>query len=134
MRRPPSLARNLFDMFRNLRAGENLHIVLWLVKDVCWVLDWRAAGVIMFVPTLAMAAYIAWRFRRVIGEFLHSLAVVSWICANGIWMLGEFFCDDCTRPPATVFFVIGLLCVGCYYLLVKPFWKNSGPEVEGRGS
>jgi hypothetical protein len=120
-------------MFKNLRAGENFHIVLWLIKDLCWVMDWRTAGVIMFVPTVVMAAYIAWRFRREIGEFLHSLAVVFWICANGVWMLGEFHCDDCTRPQATVFFVLGLLCVAWYYLRVRPFWSRSKEVVRQKG-
>lgn len=119
-------------MIKNLRNTENFHIVLWLIKDICWVLDLKLAGTIMIIPTVAMAAWIAWRCRQDVGEVLHSLAVVFWICANGTWMLGEFFCNDCTRPYASVFFALGLLSVAWYYLMVKPFWRSEKAEgVEG---
>ncbi|MFM9007686.1 MAG: hypothetical protein ACKORE_03805 [Bacteroidota bacterium] len=29
------------------RAYENFHIVLWLLKDTCWVSDFKTAGLIM---------------------------------------------------------------------------------------
>lgn len=103
-------------MFRTVRAGENFHIVLWLVKDLCWVLDLHLAGVIMIVPTVAMAIWIAWLTRHDTCELFHSLAVVAWIMANGTWMLGEFFLEDGTRPVATVFFTLGLACVAWYHL------------------
>lgn len=111
-------------MFRNLRAGENLHIVFWLFKDLCWVMGFKAIGTAMIAPTLLMAIWIAWRSRSDRDEFWHALAVVFWICANGIWMLGEFFCDDCTRPYARVFFGLGLLSCAVHYLWVRPFWRK----------
>jgi len=103
-----------------LRATENFHIVLWLFKDLCWVQDQKLLGTIMILPTVLMAIWIAWRSRADIGELLHSAAVVCWICANSVWMLGEFFANDRTRPLATVFFVLGLLCVGWFYGVVRP--------------
>jgi hypothetical protein len=104
----------------SLRASENFHIVLWLFKDLCWVQDLKVLGTLMVAPTVLMAMWIAWRCRTDIGEFLHSLAVVCWIMANSTWMLGEFFLHDGTRPLATVFFVLGLCCVGWYYLILRP--------------
>jgi hypothetical protein len=112
-------------LFRSLRTGENLHIVFWLLKDVCWVQDLDMAGTVMLAPTLGMAIWIAWRNRADLYELLHSAAVVFWIAANGTWMLGEFYCDDCTRPAAFVFFVLGLICVARWYL-----WP-SRPKGEG---
>ena len=109
----------------SLRAGENFHIVLWLFKDLCWVQDQKLLGSIMIVPTVLMAIWIAWKSRADIGEFLHSLAVVFWISANSIWMLGEFHWKDGTRPYATVFFVLGLLCVAWYYLVGLPRIKRA---------
>jgi hypothetical protein len=103
-----------------LRANENFHIVLWLLKDLCWVMDLKVLGLVMLAPTLAMAVYIAWQSRAELGELLHSLAVVAWIMANGTWMIGEFFYGDGTRPLAIVFFVTGLALVGWYYLVVLP--------------
>ncbi len=107
-------------MFRSLRASENFHIVLWLLKDLCWVMDLKLAGVIMVVPTVAMAVHIAWRSRADIGELLHSVAVVFWILANGTWMIGEFFLADGTRPLAATFFIAGLLSVLWYYAVELP--------------
>ncbi|MBK6830882.1 MAG: hypothetical protein IPG92_09200 [Flavobacteriales bacterium] len=104
-------------MMRSLRASENFHILLWLLKDLCWVMDLRIMGMIMIVPTLAMAVWIAWRSRTDRGEFLHCLAVVFWIAANGTWMIGEFFYNDGTRPIAIGFFAAGLLTIVPYYLV-----------------
>lgn len=112
--------------FSNLRKSENIHIVLWLFKDICWVQDWRLLGTIILGPTVIIAAWIAWRSRRDLSELLHSLAVVFWICANGIWMLGEFHCEDCTRPMALVFFVLGISCVARWYLWPRSF-RASAP-------
>jgi hypothetical protein len=107
-------------MLRSLRAQENLHIVLWLLKDLCWVMDLKTAGMIMIMPTVGMAIWIAWRCRTDLGELLHALAVVLWILANGTWMIGEFFFADGTRPLATAFFVAGLITVSWYYGVMLP--------------
>lgn len=105
-------------IFRSIRSSENFHIVLWLLKDLCWVMLWRPLGLAMILPTVTMAAWIAWRCRADIGELLHSLAVVFWICANSVWMIGEFWFEDRSRLLALPFFIAGLLCVGWYYLVV----------------
>ena len=107
-------------MIRSLRASENFHIVLWLMKDLCWVMIWKPLGLAMFVPTFLLAVLIAWRSRAEIGELLHSLAVVCWIAANGIWMIGEFWFEDAKRHWAVPFFIAGLLSVAWYYIVVLP--------------
>ena len=92
-----------------------MHILLWLLKDLCWVMDWKVMGLIMIVPTVAVAVYITVLTRRVFSELLHNLAVVCWICANSVWMIGEFFYEDTTRPIAAAFFITGLLLIAYYY-------------------
>jgi hypothetical protein len=99
-----------------IRKFENVHIVLWLLKDSCWAMDWRAAGMVMVVPTIAMAIYISWLSRSALKELIHNLAVCSWILANSIWMIGEFFFDDNTRPFSLVFFILGLGLIAAYHL------------------
>lgn len=110
------------------RRFENFHILLWLVKDLCWVLDFKAAGVFMIVPTVGVAIYITWLLRKSRTELLHNLAVVCWICANSVWMFGEFYLKDGTRGIAATFFITGLLLVGYHYgsLLIKRLQKHSG--------
>lgn len=107
-------------LIRDLRSGENFHIVLWLFKDLFWVMDLHLPGVVMVVPTVAMAIWIAWKSRADKGELAHSLAVVLWILANSTWMIGEFFFNDGLRPAVAILFVLGLSCVGWYHAVILP--------------
>ena len=106
-----------------IREYENLHILLWLGKDTCWVMLWKTAGLVMIIPTIGVALHITWIRRAVKSDLFHNLAICFWITANSIWMIGEFFYEDSMRPAAIVFFTAGLLCVGYYYLLVAP-WQT----------
>jgi hypothetical protein len=99
----------------NIRKFENFHILLWLLKDLCWVMDFKIAGLVMIVPTIGGAIFITILTRKSVSELFHNLAVVCWICANSVWMIGEFFFDDKTRHLATVFFVAGLLFIAWFY-------------------
>jgi hypothetical protein len=92
-----------------------MHIACWLVKDTCWVLDLQLLGIIMIFPTLFIAFFITFKFRKLVSEFYHNLAVCFWIMANTTWMIGEFYFDDSLRPVATVFFIVGLLVLIIYY-------------------
>jgi len=102
-----------------IRATENLHILLWLIKDTCWVQDYRVLGVSMIIPTISVAVFLTVRTRKVKEEFIHNLAVVFWLCANSVWMIGEFFYNDTTRPYALIFFALGLLTLAVHYV---PKW------------
>ena len=104
------------ERLKKFRHFENFHIVLWLVKDMCWCTLSKPMGVIMIAPTILLAIYITWLNRSVKTELLHNLAVVFWIAANSIWMIGEFYYEDSTRKFALIFFVAGLLTAGYYYL------------------
>ncbi len=106
-------------MFRRV---ENLHILLWLVKDACWAMNLRWAGMAMIVPTLTVAFVILWQTRSFRTERLHNLAVIFWITANCTWMVGEFFGWDeglvgeyGLRQFALVPFGIGFLLLLPYY-------------------
>ncbi len=101
---------------KNVRGFENFHILLWLFKDLCWVTLSKAAGVFMIVPTLALAIYITAINRADKSEFAHNLAVCFWICANSVWMIGEFYYEDGLRPAAICFFVAGLITMLFYYI------------------
>jgi hypothetical protein len=104
---------------RSLRGGENLHILFWLLKDLCWVMDLRVIGLALVVPTVWLAFWISWRSRDQRSDLFHSAAVVCWILANSTWMIGEFFMEDSTRPVAVVFFVAGLGILGWHYGSVR---------------
>lgn len=104
---------------QSVRKFENFHIFLWLLKDTCWVMGFQIMGVFMIVPTISMAVFITWKSRKITTELFHNLAVCCWVVANSVWMIGEFFYDDTTRPYVTVFFIIGLLLMAFYYLFLQ---------------
>lgn len=99
-----------------IRKIENIHIGFWLLKDIGWIQDLHILGIIMVVPTLLIALWLTWHTRHDAGECAHGAAVVCWISANAIWMVGEFFFNDTTRPIASLFFGLGVLILAWYYI------------------
>jgi hypothetical protein len=100
----------------SLRQFENAHVFLWLIKDLCWCMLSETLGLIMVAPTLILALTITWKQWHERSEKLHNLAVVSWICANSTWMIGEFFLNDGLRNYALIFFLAGISILSYYYL------------------
>lgn len=107
---------------------ENGHILLWLMKDTCWAMEWRPGGIAMITPTLGVALFILWRSRHNRSEFFHNMAVCLWISANSVWMIGEFFKKE-FRPYAVALFVIGLVILVIYYIFF--FAKDRKSEQNG---
>lgn len=106
------------------RKIENLHIVFWLIKDLCWAMLWKPLGLIMIIPTIGAALLITWQTRNIKSELLHNVAVVFWIIANAYWMITEFFSDDDSLRYYTVIpFSLGIIVMG-YYYAGKLFEKN----------
>lgn len=106
------------------RRVENLHILLWLIKDSFWALNLKYPALIMIAPTLLVAILITYQTRRITSELLHNLAIDFWITANCTWMVGEFFGWDANlvgeyglREFSILPFSIGLLILGYYYLI-----------------
>jgi hypothetical protein len=114
------------------RKMENLHIVFWLFKDVAWCMVWRPLGILMIIPTLAIAVIIAYRTRQYMSELCHNLAIVVWIMANSYWMISEFlhfdsnvlFGDYTYKHLALIPFFTGILILAFYYIFWKPGHKN----------
>lgn len=114
------------------RKIENLHIVFWLLKDVSWALFWKPIGLIMLVPTLSVAFLITWQTRKLKSELFHNLAIVFWICANGYWMVTEFFWpeEEHLRYYTTIPFGIGICFIVAYYFIILPNEKKTEKLVE----
>src|SRR6185436_20414755 len=104
------------------RKTENLHILLWLIKDTCWVQDFKVAGLIMIIPTISVAIWLtinSYLHKAGREEFIHNLAICFWLVANSLWMTGEFFFNDSTRGYSLIFFTAGLLTLALHYI---PKW------------
>ena len=88
---------------------------------------WKVLGIVMVVPTLSVAIFIAYRTRRLKSELAHNLAVAFWITANSYWMISEFFGFDEVRifsgyegkHLAMIPFVTGVVILAWYYLIEK---------------
>ncbi len=109
------------------RRLENMHIAFWLMKDISWCMIWKTLGIIMIIPTLSVAIYIAYRTKNIKSELAHNLAVVFWISANAYWMISEFFKFDTIliwgsytgKHLAIIPFTIGALILLYYYLVQR---------------
>ena len=122
------------------RRIENLHILFWLIKDVCWAMNFKMVGMFMIIPTLTVALIILYQTRHILSEFIHNLAVVFWIVANCTWMIGEFWGIDENlvgniglRQMAIVPFALGLLVLSYYYLFLahkKDFQEKMVKKAE----
>ena len=51
----------LYQIPLRYRKIENLHIVLWLIKDLFWVMLWKPLGLIMITPTIGASLLITWQ-------------------------------------------------------------------------
>lgn len=117
----------MYEIPSRYRKMENMHIIFWLLKDVSWCLVWKALGIAMIVPTLAIAVIIAWRTRTIKSERAHNLAIAFWIAANSYWMISEFFGWDESpiwfgvegKHLAILPFAAGVLILLYYYLFQK---------------
>jgi len=104
---------------------ENLHLPLWLAKDTCWSLQLKVPGMILVMPTLGLAIYLAWRTRKQIADFLPNLAICLWITANSIWMADEFF-DLGIKSISALFFIAGLGVILFWVVRYFPgLWKKA---------
>jgi hypothetical protein len=101
-------------MPKKLRLMENYHILLWLFKDISWMMEFRLFGAIMVIPTLFMAVFILFKTRKDV-DFWVNLSVLFWIIANSTWMLIEFFKLG-NKLISLPFFILGLVtfCVFIY--------------------
>ena len=115
----------MYTIPERFRKIENLHILFWLVKDLSWAMLWKPLGLMMLVPTLAVALIITWQTRHIKSELFHNLAIDFWITANGYWMIVEFLGKDETlRWLTAIPFSIGLFFILTYYLYILPKEKR----------
>ena len=124
----------MYSIPERFRKIENLHILLWLLKDLCWAMLWKPLGIAMLVPTLTVAILITWQTRHLKSELFHNLAVAFWITANGYWMIIEFWgYDEELRIYTAIPFGIGLFFIAIYYLVILPREKKTLPNPSLKG-
>ena len=102
------------DDIKHIHLSENIHILLWLLKDTCWLMEWKTLGITMIIPTLAVAIAISIKTISIDG-FWVNIAICFWIIANSFWMCCEFFNQEELKYYAGIQFVFGFISVGWFY-------------------
>lgn len=116
---------DVYSVPAKFRSLENLHVLFWLVKDICWCTGFKPLGVAMIFPTLIVAIYIMWKNRQIVSELAHNLAIMLWIVANSLWMVFEFTeTDEELKYYCLIPFFSGLLILVYYYAVYLPFRKK----------
>jgi hypothetical protein len=100
---------------KTIRHYENLHIPLWLIKDTCWMMEFKVLGVCMISPTLIVALILLFKTKKE-TEFWVNLAICFWIIANSYWMITEFVNHLELKNYALIPFIAGMICVVIFYL------------------
>ena len=116
----------ILKMIDKIRKTENLHIVFWLVKDLCWMMEFKTAGAIMILPTLAMAFYVTYLSSQNLKTVLVNLAIIFWILANSAWMLNDFYLNV-PKSVSLIFFIAGMATILLYIWLafIQPYFTKN---------
>ena len=112
-------------MIDKIRKTENLHIVFWLVKDLCWMMEFKTVGALMILPTLAMAFYVTYLSSQHLNTVLVNLAIIFWILANSAWMLNDFYLNV-LKSISLIFFIAGIATISLYIWLafIQPYFTK----------
>lgn len=122
--------QDVYTVPAKFRSLENLHVLFWLVKDICWCIGFKPLGVAMIFPTLSVAIYIMIKNRQLIAELAHNLAIALWITANSMWMIFEFTgTDERLKNYCLIPFLAGLVVLFYYYVIYVPFQRKRKTEL-----
>ncbi len=99
---------------------ENFHVLLWLIKDACWMLNFKTMGLLMVVPTLTFAFYFVLKSSKDLFQRISSMAVFCWITANAWWMVSEFYFEELKMFALLPFSIgFGLMLYYVYAIFTK---------------
>ena len=73
-----------------MRPAENMHIYLWVLKDLSWTQDWYWPALIFGTAALAWCGvlfYEAYRQRSWYEAYM-TVGITLWLAANFVWMAG----------------------------------------------
>lgn len=110
------------NIFFTVRGCENVHIYLWICKDIGWTYGNKAVG--MMFGTLALA----WIIVLVINHWMEKnyediyfiVPTFLWLFGNYLWMSGDLlYNSDVYRFTASCIMMVGLLLIVFYFAFLK---------------
>jgi hypothetical protein len=108
---------------KNNRFLENIHIFFWLIKDSCWMMNWKYMGMFMILPTVLVALWMIKRTWNDLEKWI-NLSVLLWVMANSWWMITEFYGIDVKmKYYSSIPFALGFLF---FFVYVWKFKSKSG--------
>lgn len=96
------------DSYKSRYFLETIHIPLWLIKDICWLMEYRTLGVIIAIPTIWVAIWMCFITYKKQDHFLPNVSIAFWIVANANWMVAEFYELE-TKQLSIYPFLLGVL-------------------------
>lgn len=117
-----SLSTRLFLM--SPRGVENVHIYLWILKDIFWALGYVYAGSTFGCAALAWTAFLFFNAlkARVTEELYFLVPMFLWLFGNFWWMRTEFIDNKNTisgREQGGYIMLTGMIFAQLYYIIFK---------------
>jgi len=113
------------DFFFSVRGAENVHIYLWVAKDLGWTAGNEFLGMTAGVAALLWIGVLLFNAISVgcTEDAYMLIPMFLWLFGNFWWMEGEFINDDddVHGPQAGDFMIAGACFLGVYYLFLKPY-------------
>eukprot|EP00435_Cladocopium_sp_Y103_P001579 s4621_g1.t1 len=106
------------------RLNADLWVIFWVLKDFFWllVLPWNAlaCSVVIF--------YCLIDLRPSSEPKVLTAALISWLCGNTVWLVGELLLADASVLPR----VLTCICLACSLVLgIKNFFEEQDdPEAR----
>lgn len=84
------------EYFITTRGAENVHIYLWIAKDLSWTQDWEVTSMLFGVAALAWCGLLLYHAiaDKNSEEVYQWVAFFLWLSANFVWMYGEVYNGD----------------------------------------
>jgi hypothetical protein len=109
-------------IFVTVRGCENVHIYLWMLKDLGWMLDHKEIGITFGTFALLWLFVLGYNARKHANneELYFILPTFLWLFGNYLWMISNVFHhSDVYRFPASCFFMLALVSIVLYFGFLK---------------
>lgn len=79
-------------MYFTVRGAENVHIYLWIMKDLAWTQKWYVVSWIFGISAISWCLVLVYHAfaDRNYNEMYMLVALILWLSANFVWMAGKF--------------------------------------------
>ena len=84
-------------VFREFRIWASLHLLAWATKDCLWAWDLAVPYAVAFLFTIVLNIDLIYRLSVYSLQYInlvHSVIMILWVGANGMWALGELNVEE----------------------------------------